>query len=88
MALVGLTLSQLRGRLQEEGYDPHTSTAHYQSKGREYLYRRYLEKAPSTGTLSVNEDGKIIANATPEEKAPPKDIDLSGRKVEFGEGVE
>ena len=47
--LVGFTLNELRDRLEKEGYDPHVSTAHFQSKGREYLYRRYLEKAPSTG---------------------------------------
>jgi hypothetical protein len=88
VALMGLTLSELRDRLQKEGYDPHTSTTHYQSKGREYLYRRYLEKAPSTGTLSVSEEGRIVSNAPPEEQVAPQEIDLSGRKVEFGEGIE
>ena len=87
VALVGFSLSAVRDRLQKEGYEPHTTKTHFQSKGREYLYRRYLEKAPTTGTLSVDDGGRIVTSTPPDEKAPEK-IDLSGRKVEFGDGGE
>ena len=82
VALVGYTLSQVREKLEDTGYTPHASTAHFQTKGRDYLYRRYLEKDPTTGTLSVDERGNIVANEEPKKM----DDLISNRKIPFREG--